>query len=98
MANEDKKPTSETTRTFGGHTAEEVADLCDTLARSADHMTNSYSETASIARRARDAIRYLLGEIRDWQDEVRALTEGFAHNAGLDRAEIEFWKERANEQ
>ena len=48
-------------RTFGGHTAEEVADLCDMLAVSADRMTNSYSETASIARRARDAIRFLLG-------------------------------------
>lgn len=48
-------------RTFGGHSAEEVASLCDILARSADRMTNSYSETASIARRARDAIRFLLG-------------------------------------
>ena len=48
-------------RTFGGYTAEEVAKLCDMLAVSADRMTNSYSETASIARRARDAIRFLLG-------------------------------------
>lgn len=54
--------TTDTTRTFGGYTADEVAGLCDALARSADQMTNSYSETASIARRARDAIHFLLGK------------------------------------
>lgn len=54
--------TTDTQRTFGGHSAEEVADLCDMLARAADRMeTNSYSEIASISRRARDAIRFLLG-------------------------------------
>ena len=40
--------------------AEDIAELCDMLAYSADRMQNSYSETATIARRARDVIRSLL--------------------------------------
>jgi hypothetical protein len=51
-------------RTFGGHSAAEVADLCELLAASADHGELSYSETAAIARRAAECIRYLL---RDWR-------------------------------
>ena len=44
-----------------GHTAAEVADLCRLLAQSADRgNTNNYTEIADIARRAEEAIRWLL--------------------------------------
>ena len=44
-----------------GHTAAEVADLCRLLAQSADRgHTNNYTEIADIARRAEEAILWLL--------------------------------------
>ncbi len=57
-----------------GHTPAEVAGLCAALARSADRaQTNSYVEIADIARRAEQAIRYLLAaaeaEAREAGDE-----------------------------
>lgn len=48
---------------FGGHSADEVADLCDLLARAADRGDISYSETAAIARRASDCIRFMLKRV-----------------------------------
>jgi len=45
---------------FGGHTAQEVAELLDALAGAADRCdANSYSEIASISRRGSAAIRRL---------------------------------------
>jgi hypothetical protein len=42
----------------------EMSELLDSLARSADRMTNSYSETAHIARNAAKCIREMLAEPR----------------------------------
>lgn len=62
-----KKPESYTTLMdhikFGGHSADEVADLCDLLARAGDQGDLSYSEAAAIARRASDCIRFMLKRV-----------------------------------
>ncbi len=58
-----------------GHTPAEVADLCASLAHSADHgWTNNYTEIADIARRAEEAIRWLLGQARP---RAAGFAEGF---------------------
>jgi hypothetical protein len=50
-------------RLFGCYPANEVADLLDLLAKSADRgHAKSYAEIASLSRRGRDAIRHLLGQ------------------------------------
>lgn len=50
-------------------TPSEMADLLDALARSADYHTNSYSETAHLARWGAVTIRHLIaradGELSD---------------------------------
>lgn len=48
---------------FSGHSAEEVAQLCNDLARAADLGALSYMETAIIARKARDCIEFMLKRI-----------------------------------
>jgi len=55
---------TETTPSYGGHSAEEVAELLDMLALSADrHQTNSYTEIAIISRKGRDALRDALRHV-----------------------------------
>lgn len=49
--------------TFAGHSASEVADLCDLLAQSADRGELNYTETAAIARRASGCIRFMLERV-----------------------------------
>lgn len=57
---------AEARETFGGHTAQEVAELLDALAASADRCeANSYSEIASISLRGSAAIRRLAAALEE---------------------------------
>lgn len=40
-------------------------------------------------------IAALLAEIADLNDYIGVLNDGAAHNAAIDRSEVEYWKERA---
>ena len=60
---ESRQPPAREPRSFGGYPAPEVADLLDALAKAADRDdARNNTQTADIARRGRDAIRYLLGQ------------------------------------